>query len=49
MNCKNKAVINFNSEEIEEIKKIVENEDFELAIKTLIRIDKKIKDYTEPH
>ncbi len=49
MDCKKIAVIKFTEAEIAEFKDIVENRDTDLALKALIKIDKKIKEFIEPH
>lgn len=49
MDCKSVAIIKFSHEEILELQKIVQSNDFESALKALTKIDKKVNDFIEPH
>lgn len=49
MNCKKVAVISFTDEEVAELKRIVEREDFKAAISSLKKIEKRLSDFLEPH
>lgn len=49
MNCKKIAIIKFSDDEIGELNRIVDNNDFNDALKILSKIDKRITDFLEPH